>query len=122
MKNGQVCSRSRQLVTALMLSVLVPLSVRSQQSSDDETFARFARYGADVWAANESAKLSGEGEACISCHTSVPYALVEPLLPGDYPAYTDLIANVDNRIRTWNDNLPWYAEGKRRARASIRFT
>lgn len=28
------------------------------------------------------AQISGEGQACISCHTSMPYGLVEPLLPG----------------------------------------
>jgi hypothetical protein len=86
-----------------------------QDATGNEHLTRYARYGADVWAANQLAKLNGEGEACISCHTSVPYPLVEPLLPGDYPAYTNLIANVDNRIRTWNDNTPWYAEEKRRA-------
>jgi NAD(P)-dependent dehydrogenase (short-subunit alcohol dehydrogenase family) len=79
---------------------------------ENQHIANYARYGADVWARNPMARRSGEGEACISCHTSLPYALVEPLLPGDYPAYTDLLQNIDNRIRTWNDNTPWYADDK----------
>lgn len=58
------------------------------------------------------ALISGEGKACISCHTSLPYALVEPLLGGEYSAYRDLIANVDNRIREWSSNAPWYAHPK----------
>jgi hypothetical protein len=42
----------------------------------------------------------------------LPYALVEPLLPGPYPAYTDLIDNINNRIMTWSDNTPWYSDAK----------
>jgi hypothetical protein len=98
-----------------VLTLVWPALAPGQGSSVDENFVRFARYGADIWAANELAKLSGEGEACISCHTSVPYALVEPLLPGEYRAYTDLLSNIDNRIRTWNENTAWYSETKRRA-------
>lgn len=53
-----------------------------------------------------------KGRACISCHTSLPYALVEPLLPDTYPAYTDLVSNVSNRALTWDNNTPWYSEKK----------
>jgi len=105
----------QNVLSGMALMLFWPALTLGQDTAGIENFTRFARYGADVWAANPAAKLSGEGEACVSCHTSVPYALVEPLLPDDYPAYTDLIANVDNRIRTWNDNTPWYSEEKRRA-------
>jgi hypothetical protein len=91
--------------------VVSTLGVYAQETSD-QVFAQFARYGADAWARNPMAKVSGEGEACVSCHTSLPYALVEPLLPGSYPAYTDLINNVDNRILSWSDNTAWYSDGK----------
>ena len=64
----------------------------------DQVLSRYARYGADVWAQNPGALISGEGAACISCHTSLPYALVEPLLPGSYPAYTELINNVNSGL------------------------
>jgi len=82
------------------------------QESADQVFARYARYGADAWARNPMATVSGEGAACLSCHTSLPYALVEPLLPGSYPAYTDLIDNVNNRVLNWSNNTPWYSDGK----------
>ncbi len=58
------------------------------------------------------ALISGEGKACISCHTSLPYALVEPLLVDEYRAYQDLIENIDNRILTWSSNTPWYSHPK----------
>lgn len=101
------------LVGFILSSLLVlPMVVSAQEGSGDEVFARFARYGADVWAANPMATLSGEGKACISCHTSLPYALVEPLLPESYPAYTDLINNIDNRVLTWSENTAWYSDNK----------
>ncbi|MFQ5641378.1 MAG: hypothetical protein ACE5IR_25645 [bacterium] len=91
----------------------------AEASSADQVFSRFARYGADVWAKNPAARISGEGQACISCHTSLPYALVEPLLPGTYPAYTDLIKNINNRILTWSDNTAWYSDDKLEQTAAL---
>lgn len=90
----------------------VPAPAGAAERSDDAVFARYARYGADVWADNPSATISGEGKACISCHTSLPYAMVEPLLPGEYPAYEQLVQNVNERVLTWEDNTPWYADAK----------
>jgi len=105
------------LVRLLSLAIvsfigIVPFSALADDPSIDEVLSRYARYGADVWARNPSAKLTGEGQACISCHTSLPYALVEPILPGNYAAYDDLIANISNRVLTWADNTPWYSERK----------
>ena len=65
------------------------------------------------------ALISGEGKACISCHTSLPYALVEPLLVDEYPAYRDLIENIDNRILTWSSNTPWYSHPKLEQTAAL---
>ncbi len=65
------------------------------------------------------ALVSGEGTACISCHTSLPYALVEPLLAGDYPAYQNLIENIDGRILTRSENTPWYSDAKLEQTAAL---
>ena len=78
----------------------------------DESLQRYARYGMDAWARNPTARISGDGVACVSCHTSLPYALVEPLLPGNYPAYNELIDMIDRRVMTWSENQPWYADEK----------
>lgn len=104
-----VCPRACGL-TAIFLMVSA-LGVFAQETSN-QVFAQYARYGADAWARNPMAKVAGEGAACLSCHTSLPYALVEPLLPGSYPAYTGMIDNVNNRILNWSDNTPWYSDGK----------
>lgn len=106
------------IVTASLL-ITFPMSVNAEDDSTDQVFARYARYGADIWATNPSATLSGEGKACISCHTSLPYALVEPLLPEPYAAYTDLIENISERVLTWQDNTPWYSDEKAEQAAAL---
>ena len=115
---------SRQFVKGLLSCAAVGVisastTLGAEKPSVDQTFTQFARYGADVWARNPSARISGEGKACISCHTSLPYALVEPLLPGQYAAYSDLIDNVSNRARTWADNTPWYSDEKLEKAAAL---
>ena len=75
----------------LCLLTWMPFQAAAEETSLTETFARYARHGADVWARNPSARISGEGKSCISCHTSLPYALVEPLLEDDYQAYQDML-------------------------------
>ena len=82
----------------LCLLTWMPFQAAAEENSLTETFARYARHGADVWARNPSARISGEGKSCISCHTSLPYALVEPLLKDDYQAYQDMLENIDNRV------------------------
>lgn len=111
-KLSLVTARALQAYVAIILILIAPIIVSAEEASTEQVFSRYARFGADTWANNPSARISGEGQACISCHTSLPYALVEPLLPGSYPAYTDLINNVSNRALTWADNTPWYSEQK----------
>jgi len=109
---GSLITRSSICGLAMIVFLISPVVASAEEASSSDVFSRYARYGADIWADNPSAKISGEGTACISCHTSMPYALVEPLLPGKYPAYTDLINNVSNRALTWSDNTPWYSDQK----------
>ena len=98
--------------TVVVLSLVTQTLAHADESGTTEVFAKYARYGADVWADHPMAKISGEGKACISCHTSMPYGLVEPLLPGSYAAYDDMVSNIENRVRTWSDNTPWYSDTK----------
>lgn len=104
---------------AIGVLLAMPLALIAQENSARTTFSKYARYGADVWARNPSALIAGEDKACISCHTSLPYALVEPLLDGDYPAYGSMIGNINNRILTWSDNTPWYSDKKLEQMAAL---
>ena len=112
-------AKSVMAIVALGLLFFIPELAIAGDDSDDQVFARYARYGADVWAKNPSATVSGEGKACVSCHTSLPYALVEPLLPGPYAAYTDLIENINERVLTWQNNTPWYSDQKAEMTAAL---
>lgn len=102
----------RHLLLINSITLLFTLSLKAQDNRMEERLASFARYGADVWARNPVALIPGEGKACISCHTSLSYALVEPLIKGEYKAYDNLIENVHNRILTWDQNTPWYTHDK----------
>ena len=120
MSSSSVVARISWLKMLFVSPLVISTAVQSQDPEPginqpqtiDLLVAEYARYGAQVWAKNPSALIAGEGEACVSCHTSLPYALVEPLLPGSDPAYNELLENIDARIRTWSDNTPWYTHEK----------
>ena len=54
------------------------------------------------------------GTICVSCHTQVPYAMARPLLrgvlgeQGPSAAEQVLLANVEKRVREWDQMLPFY--------------
>jgi len=104
--------RSSGFMLSVTLFLLTASPVIAEDDSPEENLARYARHGAHVWARNPTARISGEGKACVSCHTSLPYALVEPLLSDHDAAYDELIENIDERARGWADNAPWYSEHK----------
>jgi len=57
--------------------------------------------------------------SCVSCHTSLPYALARPALraalheAGTSPAEIDLLAGVAKRVRLWNEVEPFYPDQTR---------
>jgi hypothetical protein len=56
------------------------------------------------------------GTACVSCHTSLPYALARPALrvalreAGTAPPEADLLNGVGRRVRLWNESQPFYPD------------
>ncbi len=56
------------------------------------------------------------GTFCVSCHTSLPYALarsrLDALLPGDAPSQeeTALTNDVLKRVRLWSETKPYYTD------------
>ncbi len=118
-KPSSVVARPLLCCVAVCLVTVSAMVASAEEVAADQIFARYARYGADVWAKNPGAQIAGEGESCISCHTSLPYAMVEPLLPGPYPAYADLINNINDRVLTWSNNTAWYSDDKLEQTAAL---
>jgi squalene-hopene/tetraprenyl-beta-curcumene cyclase len=60
-----------------------------------------------------------EGTACVSCHTTLPYALARPALrtlvnePGPSASEAKLIDDVVKRVRAWKDVAPYYPDQTR---------
>jgi len=60
-----------------------------------------------------------EGTACVSCHTTLPYALARPVLRPRLnerePSATEtkLIGDVVKRVRAWKDVAPYYPDQTR---------
>lgn len=60
-----------------------------------------------------------EGASCISCHTTLPYALARPVLRSALnersrsAAETKLLENVVKRVRAWKDVAPYYPDQTR---------
>jgi squalene-hopene/tetraprenyl-beta-curcumene cyclase len=56
------------------------------------------------------------GTICISCHTTVPYAMARPALESDLhqPAAPEteniLLANVEKRVNQWSEMVPFYSD------------
>jgi len=69
----------------------------------------------DWWMGWRSAQ-RGHGTFCVSCHTSVPYALARPALtaalaePSQAPDELKLLENVRQRVRLWGHSDPYYTE------------
>ena len=73
---------------------------------------------AEWWATWPNAKRD-RGTFCISCHTTLPYALARPALRGPLgekgasPAETNIIENLLTRARNWRDVEPFYPDQTR---------
>jgi squalene-hopene/tetraprenyl-beta-curcumene cyclase len=55
---------------------------------------------------------------CVSCHTQAPYALARPMLRRDLgelslsPGEKSMLADVEKRVRNWDQMLPFYSDEK----------
>ena len=82
----------------------------------DQTAA--ARYldGRQIWWQSWDHSKRDHGTICVSCHTQVPYALARPLLRGTMgeqspsAAEQTLLANVEKRVRAWDQMEPFYKD------------
>jgi hypothetical protein len=70
----------------------------------------------EVWWQGWPRTQKEQGTVCISCHTTVPYAMVRPALqaalhePATAAPETALIASVERRVGHWSEVIPFYSD------------
>ena len=100
-------------VTGVALSLT--LTAADSPSWDRKAAARVLDERQTWWASFPSAQRD-HGTFCVSCHTTLPYALARPRLRasiGDRLASsteTALMENVLKRVRQWNEIAPFYPD------------
>ena len=103
----------RPLVFLLLFSLAGP--AWSQANWNPAAAASYLDDRMDAWFAGAKQVQTGDGETrCISCHTSVPYALARPALrralhaTSPTPQEIRLIADVTRRVDTYGSQQPFY--------------
>jgi squalene-hopene/tetraprenyl-beta-curcumene cyclase len=72
----------------------------------------------EVWWQNWDHARRDHGTRCVSCHTQAPYALARTALRGrlgeSAPSAGEkaMLADIEKRVRGWDDMLPFYSEEK----------
>jgi hypothetical protein len=84
---------------------------------DAQAAARYLDSREGWWQAWDHANRD-HGTKCVSCHTQAPYALARPLLrrrlgePALSPGERAMLADVEKRVRNWDQMLPFYSDAK----------
>src|ERR1700722_18596122 len=90
---------------------------------DPSAAAHYLDKRANSWMHTRAASRE-HGTACLSCHTTVPYALVRSELgkqlnePSPAPAQRELLAMVKKRVALWPQLVPWYRDEKPESRGT----
>ena len=114
--------KSTCLIAVLTAGVLrVLLAVPSSAGQDDgaswspKKAAAYLDARAQWWTTWPNAARD-RGTFCVSCHTTLPYALGRPALrrylaeTGPSAAERKLLENIATRVRLWNDVAPFYSD------------
>ncbi len=110
------------LPTALVLIVVIVASHVSARGSDpgwDPKAAATYLDGRAEWWTTWSNAARDRGTYCMSCHTTLPYALARPqlrdLLSERAPSATEekILGNLLTRARNWREIEPWYPDQTR---------
>jgi squalene-hopene/tetraprenyl-beta-curcumene cyclase len=70
----------------------------------------------EVWWQQWQPAQKDHGTVCISCHTTIPYALARPALqqqlhePTTPPTETALLTSVKTRVTRWPEMIPFYSD------------
>jgi squalene-hopene/tetraprenyl-beta-curcumene cyclase len=112
----QKITAARIMVSACVVGLTLPLMLTA---ADAPSWNRKAAAGAlderQTWWANFPSAQRDHGTFCVSCHTTLPYALARPRLrasAGELPSSTEatLVDNVLKRVRQWNEIAPYYPD------------
>jgi squalene-hopene/tetraprenyl-beta-curcumene cyclase len=111
-------------VTCVLLSAFVS-TLASQRSASADTpgwnpaaAAQYLDARAEWWTTWPNAARDN-GTYCMSCHTTLPYALARPALrrlvgePAPSAAEERILGNLLQRARNWRDVEPWYPDQTR---------
>lgn len=108
---------ARTSVSACLIGLTLPLMLTA---ADAPSWNRKAAAGAlderQAWWANFPSAQRDHGTFCVSCHTTLPYALARPrlrALVGERQASSTeatLEENVLKRVRQWNEIAPYYPD------------
>ena len=85
--------------------------------------ARYLDHRAKVWIHSRIASRD-HGTACVSCHTTLPYALARSELgrvmnePSPADPQRELLQMVKKRVALWPQLLPWYRDQKLQSRGT----
>jgi squalene-hopene/tetraprenyl-beta-curcumene cyclase len=117
---------SLRIVVASGLAVLGVVAIGGRPQAgpadapgwDAKAAARYLDGRADWWTTWPNA-VRDRGTYCMSCHTTLPYALARPELrgllrePGPSPAEDKIVGNLLTRARAWREVEPWYPDQTR---------
>ena len=104
-------------IVLLLIGCAVPAGAADAKSWDAKAAAGYLDGRMGWWAAWAPAARDHE-TFCISCHTSLPYALGRPALRGplgEHEASENeraFLANISKRVALWNEVEPFYNDAK----------
>jgi squalene-hopene/tetraprenyl-beta-curcumene cyclase len=111
------------MTSRIVIAACLGLSLYSGASAQDPASRTWNRRAAAAYLDSRAEWWSGwptavrdQGTFCVSCHTSLPYALARPALrtalgePGASPTERKILDNVARRITLWNDVQPFYSD------------
>ena len=106
------------LLVAFAVSAALHAGPSDPPAWNPKTAATYLDGRAEWWTTWSNAQRD-RGTYCMSCHTTLPYALARPALRGllsergPSPAEEKIVGNLLTRARNWRDVEPWYPDQTR---------
>lgn len=105
---------------AILLTGLLCFSLRLHAAENTDWAKPAAQYldSRMEWWSTWKGASRDHGTFCVSCHTSLPYAVARPILQAKLgeiaatPQQQKLVQNVAQRVRIWNEAEPFYPTKK----------